>query len=70
MESVVRPFTPIFINQFSFTKLNYFICHVDLRNTITLNREMIEMFNLINENSEQYAQKSDDDIGIPTDYWA
>ena len=39
------PFTPSFINQFSLTKLNYFICHIDLPHTITLYRGIIEMFN-------------------------
>ena len=37
-----------FIDQFSFTKLNYFIRLIDLPDAITLYREIIEMFNLIN----------------------
>ena len=45
-------FMPIFINQVSFTKLNDFICHIDLPDTITLYKGVIEMFNLINLNQE------------------
>ena len=65
---VKRPFIPTFINEYSLTKLNYFICQIDLPDTITLYREIIEMFNPINLNIKYYAEKSDDDIGIPTNY--
>ena len=65
-----RAFTPIFVNQFSFTTLKYFICFIDLPHSITLYGGIIALFYLINSNSKDYAETSDDDIGIPTDYRA
>ena len=65
---VKRPFTLTFINQFSSTKLNYFIRHISLPDTTTLHRGIVEMFNLYITNSKHYAKKSDDDISIPTDF--
>ena len=47
-------------------KLNCFISHVDLPDTIALFKTIpCQVFNLVNKSSKHYDKMSDDDIGIP-----